>query len=221
MSLETLNFEDKRAIILQQLNSISSTLPTIVAVTKKQPDNRVDSALVAGHRVFGENRIQEATQRWANRRRKFNDLKLHFIGPLQTNKVDAAVSLFDVIESLDRPKLALALSKALQKSSRTPSLLIQVNTGEEIQKSGISPTELSDFYHYCKDDLNLPVRGLMCIPPANQPPAPHFALISKLADRFNLEMKSMGMSNDFEIATQLGATHIRIGTGLFGSRLPQ
>lgn len=221
MSLETLNFEDKRAIILQQLNSISSILPTIVAVTKKQPDNRVDAALVAGHRVFGENRIQEATQRWANRRRKFNDLKLHFIGPLQTNKVDAAVSLFDVIESLDRPKLALALSKALQKSSRMPSLLIQVNTGEEIQKSGISPTELPDFYHYCKEDLNLPVQGLMCIPPANQPPAPHFALISKLADRFNLKMKSMGMSNDFEIATQLGATHIRIGTGLFGSRLPQ
>lgn len=219
MNRETSNFIEKRYAIVQQLSATCNNVPTIVAVTKRQPDRLVKAALLAGHRVFGENRLQEAQQRWINRRTLYHDLELHFIGPLQTNKVEAVVSLFDVIQSLDRPKLALALSKTLQTSNRKPKLYIQVNTGEELQKSGIAPKEFSDFFHYCHDELKLPLHGIMCIPPADAPPAPHFALISKLADRFGLRNRSMGMSSDFEIAAQIGATHVRIGTGLFGTRI--
>lgn len=219
MNLEPSNFTEKRKAIIQQLSTTCTKAPTIVAVTKRQPERLVESALLAGHRVFGENRIQEAQHRWATRRPLYHDLELHFIGPLQTNKVEAAVSLFDVIQSLDRPKLAQALSKTIQTSNRKPKLFIQVNTGEELQKSGIAPKEFPEFYQYCREELKLPLQGLMCIPPADDPPAPHFALINKLANRFGLRFRSMGMSSDYEIAAQLGATHVRIGTGLFGPRI--
>ena len=218
MSLETSDFDQRRGAIIHQLRACCPIEPTIVAVTKRQPDSLVESALLSGHRVFGENRLQEAQQRWTNRRKLFDDLELHFIGPLQTNKVEAVVSLFDVIQTLDRPKLARALANAIQKTGRKPILFIQVNTGEETQKSGVAPKEFPEFYRYCSEELKLAIDGLMCIPPAHDPPAPHFALIEKLSTRFDLKYKSMGMSNDYEIAAQLGATHVRIGTGLFGSR---
>lgn len=219
MSLETSDFDHKRGAIIHQLRACCPIEPTIVAVTKRQPDSLVETALQAGHRVFGENRLQEAQQRWTKRRNMFDDLELHFIGPLQTNKVEAVVSLFDVIQTLDRPKLARALAKAIHKTHRKPVLFIQVNTGEENQKSGVSPKEFPEFHQYCTEELKLTIDGIMCIPPADEPPAPHFALINKLSDRFNLKYRSMGMSNEYEIAAQLGATHVRIGTGLFGSRL--
>lgn len=219
MNKDVTSFEKKRNFILQQLSEFSSSPPTLVAVTKRQPDELVDAALYAGLRHFGENRLQEAQKRWSKRRPKYKDLSLHFIGPLQTNKVEEVVTQFDVIQTLDRPKLAKAIASAIVRTNRQPDLLIQVNTGEESQKSGIYPNEFPDFHHYCVTELNLSIRGLMCLPPFDEPPAPHFALIAKLAEQFDLKIKSMGMSKDYEVATQLGATHIRIGTGLFGERL--
>lgn len=191
---------------------------TLVAVSKKQPDERVDAMLAAGQRVFGENRVQEAQGRWLDRRADHPDLELRLIGPLQTNKADDAVALFDVIETLDRDKLAAALSKAIAKTGRTPRLFVQVNTGEEPQKAGVRPVETADFLKRCRQDYGLSIEGLMCVPPVDEPAAPHFALLAKLGHELGLDGLSMGMSADFELAAQLGATSVRVGSALFGDR---
>lgn len=191
---------------------------TIVAVTKKFDEAKILPVLEAGHRVFGENRVQEAAGKWPSLRSRFPDVELHLIGPLQSNKADDAVALFDVIETLDRPKLARALAMAMEKQGRRPKLLVQVNTGEEAQKAGAAPGDTDRFVKTCRDDYGLPLAGLMCIPPIDDDPAPHFALLSKLAERNGLAEVSMGMSADYAIAAQLGATHVRVGSAIFGER---
>lgn len=191
---------------------------TLVAVSKKQPDNRIDAMLETGHRVFGENRVQEAQARWQDRHQSYPDLELRLIGPLQSNKVDQAVELFDVIETLDRDKLARALVRAMDKTGRQPRLYVQVNTGEEPQKSGVLPADLSDFLTRCRNEYQLSIEGLMCIPPVEEPASLHFALLSKLARENGLDCLSMGMSGDFETAIELGATSVRVGSALFGER---
>jgi pyridoxal phosphate enzyme (YggS family) len=190
----------------------------LVAVSKQQPEERIAAMLAAGHRLFGENRVQEAKARWGGRRADMADLKLRLVGPLQSNKALDAAALFDAIDSLDRPKLAQALADAAQKLGRCPELLVQVNTGEEPQKSGVAPLEADAFIRVARDTYGLPVAGLMCIPPADEPPAPHFALLAKIAARNGLSELSMGMSEDFEEAIRFGATQVRIGSALFGER---
>ena len=197
----------------------SPTDITLVAVSKKQPEARIDEALEAGQRVFGENRVQEAMTRWQVRRPIHPDLRLHLIGPLQTNKAAEAVALFDVIESLDREKLARVLAAEMQKQTRQLECFIQVNTGEEEQKTGIAPVDAVEFSRFCQHDLNLHVTGMMCIPPISEQPAMHFALLHTLAKRAGLAHLSMGMSGDFEEAIQFGATHIRVGSAFFGARI--
>lgn len=191
---------------------------TLTAVSKLQPDERVAAMLAAGQRVFGENRVQEAQTRWRERRAQVPGLQLRLIGPLQSNKAADAVALFDVIESLDRPKLAAALADATQRAARGPDVLVQVNTGEEPQKSGIAPAEADGFVRAVREVYGLPLRGLMCIPPATEPPGPHFALLAKIAARNGIAELSMGMSEDFETAIRFGATHVRLGSALFGNR---
>jgi hypothetical protein len=191
---------------------------TLTGVSKKQPDSRIAAALAAGHRVFGENRVQEAQGRWAERRADFPDVELRLIGPLQTNKAEAAVALFDVIETLDRIKLAGALKKAMEKLGKHPRLYVQVNTGEEDQKAGIAPHEVSAFLEQVRGDFGFKIEGLMCIPPAEDPAGPHFALLADLAAANGIEKLSMGMSGDFETAVKFGATSVRVGSALFGER---
>lgn len=191
---------------------------TLVAVSKQQPDERVDAMLAAGHRVFGENRVQEARARWAVRRAHFADLELRLVGPLQSNKAADAVALFDAIDSLDRAKLAQALADEIQKQGSSPELLVQVNTGEEPQKSGIIPTEADAFIKVCRETYGLSIAGLMSIPPADEEPTMHFALLAKIAKRNGLPELSMGMSDDFEAGVRCGATMVRVGAALFGAR---
>lgn len=191
--------------------------PALVAVTKTQPESAVREVLEAGVRIIGENRVQEAQTRWKALQDWREKVELRLIGPLQTNKVRDAVALFDVIETLDRMELATALSAEMAKQNRPLRCLIQVNTGEEPQKSGIRPQELDTFLKDVRA-LGLNVRGLMCIPPVDEPPELHFALLRKLTDRFELPERSMGMSGDFESAIRLGATSIRLGSAIFGDR---
>jgi pyridoxal phosphate enzyme (YggS family) len=191
---------------------------TLVAVSKQQPNDRVDVMLRLGQRVFGENRVQEAQARWSTRRAQFGDLNLRLIGPLQSNKAADAVALFDGIDSLDRPKLAQALADEVQRQGRRPDLLVQVNTGEEPQKSGIIPAEADAFIKACRESYGLAIAGLMCMPPAAEEPAMHFALLAKIAKRNGLSELSMGMSEDFETAIRFGATMVRVGSALFGAR---
>lgn len=191
---------------------------TLVAVSKTHPAEAVAAAIAAGQKVFGENRVQEAQGKFPALKAQHADLELHLIGPLQSNKAADAVALFDVIESVDREKLARALADEMRKQQRSPRLLIQVNIGEEPQKAGISPAEIDAFVKLCRDDLQLTIDGLMCIPPADKHPAPYFALLREMAKRNNLAQLSMGMSGDFETAIQFGATHVRIGTAIFGAR---
>jgi pyridoxal phosphate enzyme (YggS family) len=190
----------------------------LVAVSKVQPDDRVEAALAAGQRLFGENRVQEAELRWRERRPRFADLRLRLIGPLQSNKAEAAVQLFDAIDVLDRPKLAAALAAAAQKLGKSPDILVQVNTGEEPQKAGVIPAEADVFIRAARETYGLQVRGLMCIPPVDEEPAMHFALLAKIAARNGLKELSMGMSGDFETAIRFGATMVRVGSALFGAR---
>lgn len=190
---------------------------TLIAVSKMQPDERVAEVLEQGHRVFGENRVQEAAGKWPGFRERFDGIKLHIIGPLQTNKARQAMELADVIHTLDRSKLANALARLAQEMGQCPDLFIQVNTGEEPQKAGILPADTDAFVAECRA-LDLPVLGLMCIPPVDEEPALHFALLAKLASRTGLTGLSMGMSGDFETAISLGATHVRVGSAIFGSR---
>ena len=189
-----------------------------MAVSKVQPEDRIEDALTAGLRVFGENRVQEAQGRWATRRAIYPDLKLHLIGPLQSNKVEDAMALFDVIETVDRPKLVETLAKLAGAGNKLPKLLVQVNTGEEEQKAGVAPRDLPALLNLCATH-RLPIEGLMCIPPENEEPAMHFALLAKLAQRHDLGVLSMGMSGDFEAAIKFGATHVRVGSALFGTRV--
>ena len=191
---------------------------TLVAVSKVQPAERIEAVLAAGQRVFGENRVQEAQSRWPALRERYGDVELHLVGPLQTNKVRQAVELFDVIESVDRPKLARKLAEAFAETGRTLPCYIQVNTGEEPQKAGILPADADAFIAECRDTHRLPVVGLMCIPPVGEEPALHFALLKKIATRNGLSGLSMGMSDDFETAIAFGATVIRVGSALFGAR---
>jgi PLP dependent protein len=194
---------------------------TLVAVTKTHGQERIRPVLAGGHRVFGENRVQEAKAKWPALREEFPGIELHLIGPLQSNKAREAVELFDVIETLDRPKLAETLRTEIDRTGRTPTLFIQVNTGEEPQKAGIAPADTPVFIKLARDELKLPVKGLMCIPPANENAGPHFALLAKLAREEGLSLLSMGMSEDFELAIRFGATHVRVGTAIFGAREAQ
>ena len=189
---------------------------TLVAVSKQQPWERISPVLKAGQRVFGENRVQEARARWAERR--LADLELRLIGPLQTNKASEAVGFFDVVETLDRDRLARALAGAVQKQGRCPRLYIQVNTGEELQKGGVSPIEADAFIARMRGEYSLSIEGLMCIPPERDTAGPHFALLAKIAARNGLECLSMGMSGDFETAIRFGATSVRVGSAVFGAR---
>jgi pyridoxal phosphate enzyme (YggS family) len=191
---------------------------TLVAVGKAHPAARSRAALEAGHLVFGENRVQEAEAKWPLLKQAFPDTQLHLIGPLQTNKVRHAVALFDVVETVDRPKLAAALAKEMARSGRRPDCLIQVNTGNEAQKAGIAPEAADEFIAQCVGEFALPVRGLMCIPPVDEEPSLHFALLREIARRHDLPWLSMGMSADYEIAIAFGATHVRVGTAIFGPR---
>ena len=189
----------------------------LVAVSKTFGADDIAPVLAAGQHAFGENRVQEAKAKWPLLQRDYS-VELHLIGPLQSNKVGEAVALFDAIHSLDRPKLAHALRAELDRTGRAPLLFIQVNTGEEPQKAGIGPHEAPAFIALCRDGLKLPVQGLMCIPPADEAPAPHFAMLAKLARAHALPFLSMGMSADFETAIHFGATHLRIGSAIFGAR---
>jgi PLP dependent protein len=193
---------------------------TLVAVSKTHGADRVRELLEAGQRVFGENRVQEAQEKFPALKAEYPDLELHLIGPLQTNKVRDAVALFDVIQSVDRDRLAAALAKEMEKAGRRPPCFIQVNTGEEPQKAGVMPAEVDTFVATCRDTYKLPVVGLMCIPPVDEEPALHFALLAKIATRVGLKQVSMGMSADYETAVKLGATHVRVGSALFGARPP-
>lgn len=190
----------------------------LVAASKHQDDVRLNEALALGQRLFGENRVQEAIDHWAHRRADYPDLVLHLIGPLQTNKVKEAVALFDVIETLDREKLCDALAAEMQKQDRRLPCYIQVNTGEEDQKSGVLPRDFSALYQYATQTCGLRVTGVMCVPPVDEPPSLHFSLLTKIARDHNLPHISMGMSADFEEAIACCATHVRIGTALFGAR---
>ena len=190
---------------------------TLIAVSKMQPDERVRAMLEQGHRVFGENRVQEAAGKWPGFRAEFDGVELHLIGPLQTNQARQAMALADVIHTLDRPRLATALARLAQETGACPDLFVQVNTGEEPQKAGVLPDEADAFVKQVRD-LGLPLRGLMCIPPVEEEPSLHFALLAKIAARNGLEGLSMGMSGDFETAIAQGATHVRVGSAIFGAR---
>lgn len=190
----------------------------LVAVSKTVPAAGIVPALEAGHRVFGENYVQESTAKWPSLRARYPDVELHLVGPLQSNKAREAVALFDVIHSLDRLSLAAALAKEIDRSGRAPKLLIQVNTGAEPQKGGVLPDQLATLLAECRDTHGLAIQGLMCIPPADDPPSAHFALLARLAHEHNLPILSMGMSVDFPAAIQQGATHVRVGTAIFGAR---
>jgi len=190
----------------------------LIAVSKVQPNERVQAVLDQGHRCFGENRVQEAAGKWPDFKAQYSDIDLHLIGPLQTNKARQAMELFSAIHSVDRPKLAKTLARLAQEVGACPDLFIQVNTGEEVQKAGIMPTDADSFIAECRA-LDLPVQGLMCIPPVEEEPSLHFALLAKIADRNGLQGLSMGMSGDFEQAIALGATHVRVGSAIFGERV--
>ncbi|MEM7191491.1 MAG: YggS family pyridoxal phosphate-dependent enzyme [Pseudomonadota bacterium] len=191
----------------------------LVAVSKTMPAAAIEDAIEAGQRVFGENRVQEAAGKWPGLKSLHPDIELHLIGPLQTNKVREALGLFDVIETLDRPKLARILAEEMARGGRRPRLLVQVNTGDEPQKAGIAPEETRDFVALCRETFNLQIDGLMCIPPQSEEPSMHFALLAKLASELGLSELSMGMSGDFEKAVLFGATYVRVGTAIFGARV--
>ena len=219
------NIQKNRNILLNEIKNChqKSTfkkfdVTRLVAVSKKQEDYKIELAIASGQKIFGENRVQEAQTRWEERQKIYKDLDLRLIGPLQTNKVKQALALFDKIETIDREKLAKEIFTNFQNTVKTDSFYIQINTGSESQKSGIQPLEADDFILYCKNDLKLPIIGLMCIPPQNEEPAMHFSLLKKIAERNSLKELSMGMSNDYLEAIKFGATSVRIGSLFFGKR---
>jgi len=191
---------------------------TLVAVAKTFGAEAVEPVLAAGQRVFGENRVQEAKAKWPALQARHPEIELHLVGPLQSNKAREAIALFDAIHSLDRPSLGEALAKEIARQNRHPLLFVQVNTGSESQKAGVLPENADAFVKRCREDYGLAVSGLMCLPPLDEPPAPHFALLAKIAKRNRLPLLSMGMSADFALAIRFGATHVRVGTAIFGER---
>jgi pyridoxal phosphate enzyme (YggS family) len=191
---------------------------TLVAIAKTFGADAIEPVIAQGQRVFGENRVQEAKAKWPQLRERHGGIELHLVGPLQSNKAKEAVAMFEAIHSLDRPSLAEALAKEIAKQGRKPTLFIEVNTGAEAQKAGVLPDETDAFVAACRNRYGLEIAGLMCLPPAHEPPAPHFALTAKIARRNGLSLLSMGMSADFPVAIQFGATHVRIGTAIFGER---
>lgn len=215
MSLEKIKEEIYKAELLHD-RPLNST--NLIAVSKVQPEDRVKKVLENGHRVFGENRVQEARQRWSMLKENFPDVDLHLLGPLQTNKVAEALDLFKAIHSVDREKLARVLSESIQKRGASPEIFIQLNTGEEAQKSGVSPAFADKFIETCRSTYDLPIVGLMCIPPIDEEPSLHFSLLRKVADRNGLVRLSMGMSSDFKTAIAFGATDVRVGSAIFGER---
>jgi PLP dependent protein len=191
---------------------------TLVAVAKTFGADAIEAVIAAGQRVFGENRVQEAKAKWPPLKQRHGDIELHLVGALQSNKAKEAVTLFDAIHSLDRPSLAEALAKEIAKQRRSPTLFVEVNTGGEAQKAGVLPEEADAFLKACRERYGLVISGLMCLPPVHEPPAPHFALTAKIARRNGLSLLSMGMSADFPLAIAFGATHVRVGTAIFGER---
>ena len=219
------NIKKNYELILTKINDIHKAslfskhkTPKLVAVSKKQDNYKIDKALACGQKIFGENRVQEAITRWQKRLDTNIELELRLIGPLQTNKVKQSLNFFDVIETIDREKIAIEIAKNFHHKIKTKSFYIQVNTGNEPQKSGIDPLQADTFINYCIKDLNLPIVGLMCIPPIIEEPSMHFLLLQKIAYRNNLSELSMGMSSDYEDAIKFGATSVRIGSLLFGER---
>lgn len=215
MSIQEIKIRIREAAKISQRDADDISL---IAVSKVQPKARVQAVLETGHKTFGENRVQEALGKWPDFQQSFRELDLHLIGPLQTNKARQAVELFRTIHSVDRPKLATTLARLSQERGASPNIFIQVNTGEEPQKAGILPSETDAFVAECRA-LELPVKGLMCIPPVEEEASLHFALLAKMAERNGLEGLSMGMSDDFEKAIHFGATHIRVGSAIFGARV--
>jgi PLP dependent protein len=216
-ALEDVRFEITRALRDSGRNQKDTSL---IAVSKTMPAELIIPALDVNQRIFGENYVQETTLKWPALKAVYEGVELHLIGPLQSNKVKEAIAIFDVIHTLDRPSLAQALAKEVQKRGACPRIFIQVNTGEEPQKGGVLPLDFEMFYKNCLHLYNLPIEGLMSIPPFEQPPSAHFALLSKMAKDYGLKSLSMGMSSDFEQAIMLGSTHVRVGTRLFGQRHP-
>lgn len=219
------NIKKNYELISTKINNIHKSsifsqnkTPKLVAVSKKQDNYKIDKALACGQKIFGENRVQEAITRWQKRLEANIELELRLIGPLQTNKVKQSLNFFDVIETIDREKIAIEIAKNFHNKVKTKSFYIQVNTGNEPQKSGVDPLQADTFINYCIKDLNLPIVGLMCIPPINEEPSMHFLLLQKIAYRNNLSELSMGMSSDYETAIKFGATSVRIGSLLFGER---
>ncbi len=210
--------------VLENYQNISSAIAavsrevTLVAVSKTYDADHIRPVLDAGHRTFGENRVQEAKQKWPALRQAYPGLELHLIGPLQSNKAAEAVALFDVIQTVDRPKIAEAIAREMQSQSKTVRLYVQVNTGREAQKAGVLPEDLAAILDVMQDTLGLTVEGLMCIPPADEPPAPHFVMLRSMAAEHGIEKLSMGMSGDFAEAIAQGATHVRVGSAIFGAR---
>jgi pyridoxal phosphate enzyme (YggS family) len=194
------------------------TSVTLIAVSKTFGPDAIEAAIAAGQRVFGENRVQESKAKWPDLRARHAGLSLHLIGPLQSNKAKEAVTLFDAIHSLDRPSLCEALAKEIERQGRAPQLFVEINTGAESQKAGILPEDADAFLRACREDYGLRIDGLMCIPPFDEAPAPHFALTAKIAARNGLTLLSMGMSADFPVAIRFGATHVRVGSAIFGER---
>ena len=219
------NIKKNRELLLDDINTChfnsifkESNVTKLVAVSKKQEEYKIDLAIKIGQTIFGENRVQEAQNRWEKRQELYPDLELRLIGPLQTNKVKQALNLFDIIETIDREKLAKEIHSNFNDQSKTKSFFIQINTGNEPQKSGFLPLEADSFIKYCANDLKLPILGLMCIPPYDEESAMHFALLKKIADRNDLPELSMGMSEDFKEGIKFGATSVRIGSKFFGQR---
>jgi len=225
MNASDLSISARRALVLERIAAAAKVSErdisdiTLTAISKVQPDDRIADMLKAGQGVFGENRVQEAKLRWDETFALYRkDIELRLVGPLQTNKAENAVGLFDVIETLDREKLARALVNAADKIGHMPRLLVQVNTGEETQKAGVAPSSLAAFLKTLKQNYDIIPEGLMCIPPAVEAPSPHFWLLNKLACDHGLQILSMGMSGDYETAIKMGATHVRVGSALFGER---
>lgn len=223
MSATSTAVAETRAAIAQACHDVGRDPDdvTLIAVSKTVPPEGIEPALAAGQHVFGENYVQEAARKWPPLRERFGPCELHLIGPLQSNKAHAAVALFDCIHSLDRPSLAEAVARAIDRTGRRPRLICQVNTGSEPQKSGVLPADADAFLARCRDDVGLSIEGLMCVPPVEDAPSPHFALLNQIARRNGLRSLSTGMSGDFRAAIQLGATHVRIGSAIFGARPPR
>jgi PLP dependent protein len=223
--LRTQNIAERLGIIQAEIRKVALSNGrdpeeiTLVAVSKTFSAEAILPALESGHRVFGENRVQEARAKWPALRERFRDLELHLIGPLQSNKIREAVAMFDAIHTVDRPKIAAVLAEEIVKQGRALKLFVEVNTGSEAQKAGVLPQDADTFITNCRTKYRLPIEGLMCIPPFGEPPAPHFALLQKLAKRNHLPFLSMGMSADFPSAILFGATHVRVGSAIFGERV--